>query len=80
VLRLLRQLTDSHALTVVIVLHDINLATRFCDELIALHTGRLLTRGTPEDVMQSDVLESIYGIPMDIVVHPHSGSRLGVAR
>jgi ferric hydroxamate transport system ATP-binding protein len=80
VLRLLRQLTDSHSLTVVIVLHDINLATRFCDELIALHSGRLLTRGTPEDVMQSDVLESIYGIPMDIVVHPHSGSRLGVAR
>jgi ferric hydroxamate transport system ATP-binding protein len=80
VLRLLRQLTDSHALTVVIVLHDINLATRFCDELIALHSGRLLTRGTPAEVMHSDVLESIYGIPMDIVVHPRSGSRLGVAR
>lgn len=80
VLRLLRQLTDGHALTVVIVLHDINLATRFCDELIALHSGRLLTRGAPAEVMQSDVLESIYGIPMDIVVHPHNGSRLGVAR
>ncbi|MGF6774070.1 iron-chelate-transporting ATPase [Paraburkholderia sp. GAS199] len=80
VLRLLRRLTDDHALTVVIVLHDINLAARFCDELIALHTGRLLTRGSPADVMQSDVLESIYGIPMDIVMHPQSGARLGVAR
>jgi iron-chelate-transporting ATPase len=80
VLQLLRRLTDSHALTVVIVLHDINLAARFCDELIALHTGRLLTRGTPADVMQCDVLESIYGIPMDIVLHPHSNARLGVAR
>lgn len=80
VLRLLRELTDSHALTVVIVLHDINLAARFCDELIALHSGRLLTAGTPADVMRSDVLESIYGIPMDIVLHPHSGAHLGVAR
>lgn len=80
VLRLLRQLTDSHALTVVIVLHDINLAARFCDELIALHSGRLLTSGTPAELMRSDVLESIYGIPMDIVLHPHSGSRIGVAR
>ncbi|PQV46770.1 iron complex transport system ATP-binding protein [Paraburkholderia sp. BL21I4N1] len=80
VLRLLRRLTDSHALTVVIVLHDINLATRFCDELIALYSGRFLTRGTPAQVMQSDVLEAIYGIPMDIVEHPQSGSRLGVAR
>ena len=80
VLRLLRELTDSHALTVVIVLHDINLAARFCDELIALHSGRLLTSGTPEALMRADVLESIYGIPMDIVVHPHNGSRLGVAR
>lgn len=80
VLRLLRALADSHALTVVIVLHDINLAARFCDELIALHSGRLLTSGTPAALMRGDVLESIYGIPMDIVVHPHSGSLLGVAR
>ncbi len=80
VLRLLRELTDSHALTVVIVLHDINLAARFSDELIALHSGRLLTSGTPAELMRSDVLESIYGIPMDIVLHPHTASRIGVAR
>lgn len=80
VLRLLRDLTDSQALSVVIVMHDINLAARFCDELVALHSGRLLTSGTPDDLMHEDVLESIYGIPMDIVLHPHSGYRLGVAR
>nr|WP_235212642.1 ATP-binding cassette domain-containing protein [Burkholderia paludis] len=80
VLRLLRELTDAQRLTVVIVLHDINLAARFCDELVALHGGRLLVSGTPAELMRGDVLESIYGIPMDIVMHPHSGSRLGVAR
>lgn len=80
VLRLLRELTDTRHLTVVIVLHDINLAARFCDRLIALHSGALLADGTPEQLMHGDMLQSIYGIPMDIVRHPHSGSRLGVVR
>ncbi|WP_244144275.1 ATP-binding cassette domain-containing protein [Paraburkholderia tropica] len=80
VLRLLRTLTDERALTVVIVLHDVNLAARFCDDMIALHSGRLLQCGTPDEMMDARVLESIYGIPMDILPHPHSGSRLAVAR
>nr|WP_224013478.1 ATP-binding cassette domain-containing protein [Paraburkholderia tropica] len=80
VLRLLRTLTDERALTVVIVLHDVNLAARFCDDMIALHSGRLLQCGTPDEMMDARVLESIYGIPMDILAHPHSGSRLAVAR
>ncbi|WP_322052891.1 ATP-binding cassette domain-containing protein [Paraburkholderia bannensis] len=78
VLRLLRTLADTRGLTVVIVLHDINLAARFSDELIALHSGRLLARGTPQALMQADTLESIYGIPMDVVAHPRGGW-LGVA-
>ncbi len=78
VLRLLRTLADTRGLTVVIVLHDINLAARFSDELIALHSGRLLARGTPQALMHADTLESIYGIPMDVVAHPRGGW-LGVA-
>jgi iron complex transport system ATP-binding protein len=80
VLRLLRNLADTHELTVVIVLHDINLAARFCDELVALHGGRLLKSGTPAELMQGQVLEAIYGVPMDIVPHPHGGSPIAVAR
>lgn len=80
VLRLLRSLADAHGLSVVIVLHDINLAARFCDELVALHSGRLLTCGTPTNLMQGPVLESIYGVPMDIVPHPHGGNPIAVAR
>jgi iron complex transport system ATP-binding protein len=79
-LKLLRRLADEQRLSVVIVLHDINLAARFCDELVALHSGHLLTTGTPQQLMQPDVLESIYGIPMDIVTYPHDGRRLAVAR
>ncbi|WP_322029346.1 ABC transporter ATP-binding protein [Paraburkholderia sp. J76] len=80
VLRLLRSLADTHGLSVVIVLHDINLAARFCDELVALHGGRLLKCGTPAELMHSEVLEAIYGVPMDIVANPRGGSAIAVAR
>jgi ferric hydroxamate transport system ATP-binding protein len=80
VLRLLRRLADEHGLTIVIVLHDINLAARFCDDLVALHGGRLLTSGTPAQLMQSQVLEAIYGVPMDIVPHPQGSGMIAVAR
>lgn len=80
-LRLLRELTDSQPeLTTIIVLHDINLAARFCDRLIALRHGHLLMSGTPDELMDGDKLEQIYGIPMDILLHPHHGYRLGIAR
>ncbi len=45
VLALIRRLSHSKGLGVVIVLHDINMAARFCDEILALRAGRLIARG-----------------------------------
>lgn len=74
VLTLVRRLSETRGLQVIIVLHDINMAARFCDELIALHSGRLLARGTPAEICRPEVLQSIYGVPMGHVAHPHGGS------
>jgi iron complex transport system ATP-binding protein len=49
VLTLVKQL--SRQLNLIIVIHDINMASRFCDRLVALHSGRLLTHGEPEQIM-----------------------------
>jgi ferric hydroxamate transport system ATP-binding protein len=73
VLQLVRRLSVTHGLGVVVVLHDINMAARFCDELVALHGGRLLIRGAPEAICRPDVLESIYGVPMETLPHPRGG-------
>jgi iron complex transport system ATP-binding protein len=73
VLGLVRRLSETRGLGVVVVLHDINMAARFCDELVALHSGRLLVRGTPAEICRADVLESIYGVPMDTLAHPQGG-------
>ncbi|MFC4174433.1 ABC transporter ATP-binding protein [Microvirga sp. GCM10011540] len=80
VLRLLRSLSRSRNLGVVAVLHDINMAARFCDELIALQKGAIRMRGTPGDIMHSDVLEMVYGIPMEVIRHPVTEAPIGFAR
>jgi iron complex transport system ATP-binding protein len=67
VLSLMRRLADEQGLAIVVVLHDVNMAARFCDEIIALHSGRLITRGGPHEIMQADVLQTIYGVPMQII-------------
>ncbi|MCE0734109.1 ATP-binding cassette domain-containing protein [Halomonas sp. G15] len=70
VLALIRRLSQTLGLGVVIVLHDVNMAARYCDHLVALHGGRVLTRGTPAELMDEATLEAIYGIPMRVMAHP----------
>ncbi|SAL33277.1 ABC transporter-like protein [Caballeronia udeis] len=79
VLPLVRILSVERGLGVVVVLHDVNMAARFCDNLLALKGGRLLASGTPADLMRGETLGAIYGIPMGTVPHPHGGSPIGFA-
>ncbi|MGO3296386.1 MAG: ATP-binding cassette domain-containing protein [Marinobacter sp.] len=80
VLALIRKLCDELNLGVIIVLHDINMASRYCDELMALHSGRLLAHGTPNDMMSDSTLEAIYGLPMQVMKHPNGKHTIAVAR
>ncbi|MDT3720156.1 ATP-binding cassette domain-containing protein [Pseudomonas oryzihabitans] len=76
VLQLIRELSHRLRLGVVVVLHEINMAARYCDHLVALHGGRLLVQGSPEELMDGATLESIYGIPMGVIPHPVNGRPL----
>lgn len=78
VLTLVKRLSHSKGLGVLLVLHDVNMAARFCDEIIALHTGRLIARGTPPEIMTPGVLKEIYGIDMAIMAHPQTGLPVGL--
>ena len=46
----------------IVVLHDLNLASRYCDHLVLLDHGEVVHQGRPDDVLRSDVLEPVYGI------------------
>lgn len=80
VLALLRDLGRHLELGVVAVLHDINMASRYCDRLVALHGGRLLASGTPSALMNPATLEVIYGIPMQVLQHPGAGRPIAVVQ
>ncbi|CEJ14835.1 Iron(3+)-hydroxamate import ATP-binding protein FhuC [bacterium YEK0313] len=73
VLGLVQRLSRERGLGVVVVLHDVNMAGRFCDEVVALHSGRLIARGAPGEVMTPAALQTIYGVAMGIMTHPTSG-------
>lgn len=67
---LIHRLSEQRGLTVIAVLHDINMAARYCDWMVALRGGETIAQGTPADMMNSETLEQIYGIPMGILPHP----------
>ena len=78
VMELVQSLSQTLQLGVIIVIHDINLAARYCDELVALHGGRLLKHGAPDDIMTADVLRDIYSVNMQIMRHPVSGHIMAI--
>ncbi|NHF72750.1 ABC transporter ATP-binding protein [Paracoccus xiamenensis] len=67
VLSLVRRLCRTQGLSAVIVLHEVNMAARFCDHIVALKGGRLAMQGTPADLMQAEALQAIYGLPMEVL-------------
>ena len=70
VMRVVQELSREGGIGVVVVLHDLNLAAQYCDELVALREGRVIARGTPGQVMQPDTLEAIYRVRLGLLPHP----------
>ncbi|WNR43594.1 heme ABC transporter ATP-binding protein [Paenibacillus roseipurpureus] len=57
-------------LTVVAVLHDLNLAAQYCTRLMIIHEGRVAAIGTPEEIMKSDLIAHVYGTEPIVLKHP----------
>jgi iron complex transport system ATP-binding protein len=76
VLDLLTDLNRSRGTTIVMVLHDLNLAARYSDHLIALANGRVHTSGDPATVLTEDNVRAVFGLDNQIIVDPTSGKPL----
>ncbi|MGY2067654.1 ABC transporter ATP-binding protein [Blastococcus sp. SYSU DS0619] len=76
VLDLLTDLNRARGTTVVMVLHDLNMAARYADHLIALTSGRLHAAGDPADVLTEECVRAVFGLDSRVVVDPTSGRPL----
>ena len=73
VLKLLEHLNEEEKRTIVMVVHDLNHATRFAQHMVAIKTGRVVCEGSPAEVMTSEVLREVFGIEADIIPDPRTG-------
>ncbi|WP_458121047.1 ABC transporter ATP-binding protein [Paenibacillus sp. Z6-24] len=73
VLQLLEKLNATSGRSIIMVVHDLNHASRYAHHMIAIKQGKAVAEGSPVEVMTCDVLRNVFGIEADIVVDPRSG-------
>ncbi|RVX43836.1 iron complex transport system ATP-binding protein [Nonomuraea polychroma] len=77
-LRLLRKLNAESGKTIVVVLHDLNLACRFSDHVIAMAEGAIVAEGAPTEVVTAELVEKVFGLACVVVPDPVAGTPMVV--
>ena len=72
ILDLLKELNRTKKTTIVMVLHDINLSSKYADYIFAMKNGKLLAEGTPNEIITTDSVKQIYGIDSVVIEDPMS--------
>ena len=78
VLTLVRSLNRQQGRTVVVVLHDLNLACRYADNIVAMRDGSILAQGAPDHVITTDTIHRVFDLSCDVIADPVSGTPLVV--
>jgi iron complex transport system ATP-binding protein len=78
VLDLVQDLHATRGTTVVMVLHDLNLAARYSDRLVAMRAGRIVAQGAPADVLTEELLRDVFDLDAKILEDPVAGTPMVV--
>jgi iron complex transport system ATP-binding protein len=73
-LELVARLNRTRELTVLVVLHDLNLAAAYADRLVALAQGRIVADGAPAEVLTEELVARVFGVRSTIVTDPVTGA------
>lgn len=73
ILNLVHKLSHDTELTVLLIIHDLNLASEFCDQLVMMHRGSIHTHGTPDEVLNFRNIEDVYKTVVLTQQNPMSG-------
>jgi iron complex transport system ATP-binding protein len=78
VLELVSRLNAELGRTVVMVLHDLNLAARYSSRLVAMRAGKIVSQGEPSDVMTQELLADVFHLDARVIPDPVAGTPLVV--
>ena len=79
-MELIYKLARECELTVLVALHDLNLAARYAERIALLENGELRFIGTPAEILTEETLSRDYGWPVQVVKHPFNGTPLVLPR
>jgi iron complex transport system ATP-binding protein len=74
VLDLVQRLNREQAMTIVLVLHDLNQAARYASRMVTLNQGQIVADGSPKQVLTPTLLAEVFGVQANIVSDPASGT------
>lgn len=66
-------LVRDHSGTTVVAIHDLNLASEYCDRIIVLAGGKVVAAGTPAEVITPELLREVFHVAAHVIPHPESG-------
>ena len=75
---MLTELNRRQGTTIAMVLHDINLSSRYADYMVAMKDGEIHAEGTPAEVITPENIQAIYGLKSTVIEDPVSRSPLMV--
>ena len=75
-LKKIRRFTDAPDVVTVGVVHDLNLAARFADQIVLLNEGRVVANGTPDEVLTAERIEAVFNVTPTFIPSEHSGVHL----
>jgi iron complex transport system ATP-binding protein len=78
VLDLLATLNETRGTTIVMVLHDLNLAARYADHLIAMRDGRIVAAGRPAEVITEESVREVFAMGSRVIEDPVTGTPMVV--
>lgn len=73
IMDLVKKYQQEKELTVVTVLHDLNIAGQYCQKLILLDRGEIFYTGKPQEVLTRDNIKTVYGVDVRIIENPING-------
>lgn len=69
ILKLIRRLNKEFGMTIVMVLHDINQALYYSDEIVVMRDGQIAAKGKPDEIITSELINKVYGVNLDVEIH-----------